>query len=127
LNSAADRRRPTLWDGLVALCVLLLAGLSLLLFPQGGAGSTAVVTLDGREIARLELSRPGSYPLNVPYPVTLTVEDGAVRVSEAHCPGRDCLHTGAISRQGQTIVCLPNRLAVSISGTNSSEIDAVTG
>lgn len=128
LTSAADRRRPTLWDGAVALCILLLAGLALLLFsPSHEAGDTAVVRLNGQEVARLPLSRPGSYPLNTPYPITLTVEDGAVRVSEAGCPGEDCLHIGAISQQGQTIVCLPNRLVISISGTNSSGIDAVTG
>lgn len=127
-NSAADRRKPTLWDGAVALIILLLSGLSfLLLSPSHKAGSVAVITADGQEITRLELTQPGSYPIKVPYPITLTVENGAIRVSEAHCPGQDCLHTGAISRTGQTIVCLPNRLVISISGAGNSDIDAVTG
>ena len=127
LNSAADRRRPTLWDGVVALAVLVLAGLSLLLFPDGAVGRTAIVTVDGRELVRLELSQPGEYQLDTDYPITLIVKDGTVRVGESQCPGQDCLRTGTICRHGQTIVCLPNRLVVSILGTNNNDVDAVTG
>ena len=127
LNSAADRRKPTLWDGVVALCVLALAGATLFAFPKGEVGGTAVITVDGREQLRLELSQPGVYPIDADYPMTLVVEEQRIRVEESQCPGRDCLHTGAISRQGETIVCLPNRLVISVLGTGHNHVDAVTG
>ena len=127
-NSAADRRRPTLWDGLVALCILALAlGLAAWLPSAGGAGQTAVVVWDGVERMRLDLSQPGTYHLDTDYPVTLMVEEGAVRVSRAECPGQDCLHMGAVSRQGERIVCLPNRLVISVEGKSPNGIDGVTG
>ena len=128
LNSAADRRRPTLWDGVVAICILVAAGVILWLLPVGEqAGETAVVTVNGEERMQLSLTVPGDYPLEVPFPMTVTVEGGQVYVSETQCPGGDCQHTGPISRSGQTIVCLPNRVVISIRGGSTNSIDAVTG
>jgi hypothetical protein len=48
-------------------------------------------------------------------------------VAQAACPGRDCQHTGWIDQPGEQIVCLPNRLIITITGTVPSEFDAVTG
>ena len=128
LSNAADRLRPTLWDGVVAACILAAAGIILWLLPVSGqAGGTAVVTVDGVERMQLSLAVPGDYPLEVAFPMTLTVRDGQVYVSETKCPGEDCLHTGPISRSGQTIVCLPNRVVISIRGGSADSIDAVTG
>ena len=49
-----------------------------------------------------------------------------VRVLESACPGQDCVHAGQISRAGGRIICLPNRLVVSLMGSGG-EVDAVTG
>ena len=46
-SSAAERSRPTLWDGLVVLVVLAAAGaLFFLLLPRGGNFLTARVVLN---------------------------------------------------------------------------------
>ena len=133
--SAADRVAPTLWDGLVALCVLALAAaLAWALFPQQqGEALSAVVTLDGTTVATLPLSDAGeesrflTLDEECPYPLILEYRQGAIRVSQTSCPGEDCLHTGWISVPGQQIVCLPNRLVVSLTGESSLPFDAETG
>lgn len=48
--------------------------------------------------------------------LTVHVSDGRVWVTDADCPDKTCEHTGEISRAGQTIVCLPNGVVVSITG-----------
>ncbi len=134
-SSAADHVRPTPWDGVVVLCVLLAAAaLLLVLRPRAQEGPlTAVITVDGQETAVLPLSGAGvpteetTLRLDVPYPLTVAYGPEGIRVSEAQCPGGDCLHTGRISRAGQQIVCLPNRVIISIRGGGASSIDAVTG
>ena len=50
----------------------------------------------------------------------------SVRVSSSDCPGQDCVHTGAISRAGQSIVCLPAQVVISLVGA-ASDVDAVLG
>ena len=42
------------------------------------------------------------------------IKDGTVTVTEASCKNQVCVKHGAISRSGETIVCLPNRLVVRI-------------
>ena len=42
------------------------------------------------------------------------IHDGTVSVTEASCKNQVCVKHGSISRSGETIVCLPNRLVVRI-------------
>jgi hypothetical protein len=56
------------------------------------------------------------------------ISGGAVRVVDSPCPEKICVKTGQISRPGQTIACLPNRVFVVIRGVprdeSGEEIDA---
>ena len=130
--SAADRRRPVWGDGLVALLVAAAAVILLFLFrPEGGNFLTATVVLEGETIARYDLSAlAGPEELEVEgaaYPITIQAEPGRIRILESGCPGQDCVHTGWASQAGQQIICLPNRLVISLSGGASDDIDAITG
>lgn len=42
------------------------------------------------------------------------IVDGKVRMTQADCPDQICVHTAEISRDGMTIVCLPNRVVLEI-------------
>lgn len=106
------------------LAALILCGLWLALRKDGG---TVIVEQDGRETARYALSEDrtvriegqGGYNL-------LVIRDGEVWLSEADCPNLLCVKTGKIRYAGQSIVCLPHKLAVRIAG-GASPLDAVTG
>ena len=65
-------------------------------------------------------------PVEGTYHLTVTLDKTGVRVSESDCPGRDCVHTGVITRAGQSIVCLPEQVVVQLSGGGSGP-DAVLG
>lgn len=106
------------------LAALVCCGLWLLLRRDGAA---VIVEQDGRETARYALSEDrtvriegaGGYNL-------LVIEGGEAWLSEANCPNLLCVKTGKIRYAGQSIVCLPHRLAVRIAG-GASGLDAVTG
>ena len=49
-----------------------------------------------------------------------------VSVTQSDCPGQDCVHSGAVSRAGQSIVCLPARIVVELVGA-ADGYDLVTG
>lgn len=53
------------------------------------------------------------------------IKDGKVRVIDSTCPDKLCIKQGWISNVGETIVCLPNRITISIIGGNSS-VDSVS-
>ena len=126
-SSAADRVRPTPLDALVALAVLAAAAAILFAFrPKSGNFLTARIVLDNELVAELP-TQPVT--LQVPgarYPITVEAEHGRVRVSHSECPSQDCVHTGWVSRSGGQIICLPNRLVITVTG-GGADADAVTG
>lgn len=131
-SPAADRRRPTLWDGVVGLLVAVAAvALLLALRPAQSGTVTAVVTLDGAEVARYQLEQlaePVTLTVDqAPYPLTIRAESGRICIECSDCPSQDCVHTGWISRPGQQIICLPNRLVISLPGAAGQDFDAMTG
>ena len=130
--SAADRRRPVWGDGLAALVVAAAAVILLIVLrPEGGNFLTASVVLEGETIATYDLSTlAGPVELEVDgaaYPLTVRAEPGRICIAESSCPGKDCVHTGWISRAGGQIICLPNRLVISLTGGASEDIDAISG
>jgi hypothetical protein len=52
------------------------------------------------------------------------IEDGKVWVEEATCPQKICKRQGKIALPGQSIICLPNRIVITIKG--DKQPDAVT-
>ena len=127
--------KPNFWDGIVVLAVIALAAAAALTIWQSGPESgalTAVVSADGQEIDRFtpaDLEKePRSYAHNG-YTLTVAAEDGGVRVAEADCPTQDCIHTGTISRSGQSIVCLPARIVIQLIGgqPDGDAVDVVIG
>lgn len=56
------------------------------------------------------------------------IKNGSVSVSEASCKNQVCVRHGSISRAGESIVCLPNRLVITIEGgaEKGGGYDAVT-
>lgn len=131
---AAERRGPAWGDGVAALLVVLAAGaLFFLLLPPRGNLLTAQIVLNGEVVGeyRLDaLEEPVRLTLDgAPWPITLEIAPEGVRVAESACPGQDCVHAGQVSRAGGRIICLPNKLVVSITGGGEAteDFDAVTG
>lgn len=124
------RNKPAWGDGIVIFCVLLLAILiTLALGRQASGPLSAQITLDGALVGTYELSKlngPLLVSIDAPYPLSLELSQGGVHVAHTHCPGQDCLHTGTISRAGRQIICLPNRLIVTLIGA-TPEYDAISG
>ena len=141
-NSSQPSLRPKPLDALVAAVVIALAVVTALLFylPKTGGGDqlTLVITVGGQEQSRTPVTQLPDGPVHIEgrggYTLTLPPSysdlpfspEWSVRVSESDCPGQDCVHTGAISRAGQSIVCLPAQVVISLVGA-ASDVDAVLG
>lgn len=58
--------------------------------------------------------------------VVIEVKEGRVRVVESSCFQKICVTIGWINKPGQNIICLPNKVLITIEGKESSKIDAVS-
>ena len=112
-----------------AFVVLLAAVLAAFLVARAAAVDTAAaeIYLGGELVTRLPLDRDGTYEVEGDYHNTVTVKDGKVAVTHSDCPGGDCLHSGWISTAGRSIVCLPNRMEIRLTGAESDGVDIVIG
>lgn len=116
-------------DFILFAALVCLAGI-LFLFTQssGRTGGTVIATIDGEVYGSwalsddLELDIVSNYGSN-----HLQIKDGAASVFSADCPDLICVRHAPISHAGERIVCLPNRLVVSIEAATGPEApDAVS-
>ncbi len=80
-------------------------------------GERVVVEINGAQAAVYSLAVDGEYPLNGGTNI-LVIENGEAYLRYADCPDKVCVNTGKIKYEGQTIVCLPNRLSVTVRGAD---------
>ena len=108
---------------LVLLLVVAVLGLCFTLFR--GEGDEVVVMVDGKVFGTYALAentiveiRTGeqSEELNL-----LVIEDGKAYVQTATCPDGICAGHKPISREGESIVCLPHRVVITVRTSETKE------
>ena len=75
----------------------------------------------------------GTYDLNTDQTVNINesnqirIQDRTVRMIEADCPDQICVNHLAISRDGESIICLPNKVVIAIEADDTrNEIDSIS-
>lgn len=115
---------------LILLLVVLAIGLAGILFlytRPAAADSEVEVSVDGEVVMTLPLSEDTEVTIsgfdggeNL-----LVISDGKAEIESASCPDGVCVRHYAISRDGESIICLPNRVVVTIRGGEKGEVDAI--
>lgn len=116
----------------IIIILLLLAGCvaAMVLLQQGKGKSTAEISVNGELVASYVLADTpdGSFTLPEAPGMVFSIKDGAISVTETDCPDKRCMHMGAIRKPRETILCMPHRLVITISATESSDApDVVIG
>ena len=116
-------------DIILAICLIAISGIAFVFFLcTAKEGSVAHVTVDGKTYSRLPLSEDAEIRVVCENGEvnTVTVKDGKVFVSAADCPDEICVSHRSINNVGESIVCLPHKLVITIEGDVSSEVDIVS-
>lgn len=104
---------------LFILLVLLAAALGIWYwYAKKPSGAAAVVSFaDKREQMQIFLSENKTYTFvgDNEIPVTLKVQDGSIQFVDSQCPDHICEGVGKLSSQGQSAVCMPAGVSVTIS------------
>lgn len=106
---------------IVVMLIMLVALLVLVFMPKG---SKVVIRVDGKILYEYSLMEDREILVQIDennYNVVV-IENGEVYISKATCKNKVCVETGKISKVGETIACLPNKLIVEIVG-NNREVD----
>lgn len=95
---------------------------------QTEPGGSLVVSVNGTETKTFPLNTDTEFSVEgyAGLSCTVSIKNRAASVTEADCPDKLCAKHNPISRTGESIVCLPARITLTISGEEESEVDGVT-
>lgn len=122
-HAASDgRRRRNDWIFILSLLLVVsLAGLAL--FFLRGEGDTVIVTVEGEIYGTYPLDRDITVEIRTGYEErnVLVIREGKALVEEATCPDGICAAHKPISREGESIVCLPHRVVITVHAENGDQ------
>ena len=112
----------------VSIAAFALLSLVVIHLFYNDSGDVVVIQVDGLEYCRQSLDEEGVIEIRVDDQVvnSVIIEDGRAYMSYADCPDKLCIKQGRISDTSKSIVCLPNRVVVSIESDKKGGYDAVT-
>ena len=100
---------------------------------MSGTGAYVEIQVAGETVTTLPLGKNTTYDIegiNGGHNY-LTIEDGEAYLTDATCPDGLCIDMGPISKNRESMICLPNQVVVQVIDENASEdentVDAVTG
>lgn len=118
-------------DFIVIAVVAVVAGV-LLFFLYGvnsNSGSYVRVEVDGKVIDTLDLNEDTTLEIESENggTNTLVIKDGKAKVTDANCPDGICTNHKEINKNGESIICLPHKLVVTVVNEKSGgdDVDAV--
>ena len=113
---------------LIVAAALLVVAAALWLILGHMHGTTAEIVCDKEVVKTVDLSAVKEpYDISLDNGVTITVEPGAIFFSGSDCANQLCVHTGKLTKAGQSAACLPNKTLIRITGKDRRGPDALTG
>lgn len=113
-------------DVLLIACLLLAAAVGLVyLFFFRRTGDTVQVTVDGALYKTYSLSQNVTDDIytgeNGEFHNRLVIQDGKAYMQAATCPDGICVAHRPIFRDGESIVCLPQRVVITVVADNGTD------
>ena len=113
----------------IAVLLLMVSLIGAAFFFLRGEGDTVTVSVDGKHY--------GTYPLHTDLTLSirtgengeeenlLVIRDGKAYVESATCPDGICADHKPISREGESIVCLPHRVVITVQTSDGEAPDII--
>ena len=110
----------------VIIGIILLGSIAAaVIMNRSGGGTRTAVIRCGDVRQELSLDKDGSFRFEG-IDAGFEVKNGKIRMTEVPCPDKICEKTGYIGSSGQSIICVPNKIMVSVVGSDES-VDVTVG
>ncbi|MCJ7965922.1 MAG: NusG domain II-containing protein [Eubacterium sp.] len=116
------------YDIIAIICVAVIVIISYITVNllRNDEADTVVIYVDGKIEKKLDLNKNQEYKVNVDNGYNIIrIKDKKVRIKESDCSNQTCVNMGTISKDGQTLICLPHKVEVTIVSDDKSEVDVI--
>ena len=113
------------FEAVIIMLVLLGSIAAAVILNRSGSGPRTAVICCGDVRHELSLDKDGLFRFDG-IDADFEVKNGKIRMTEVSCPDKLCEKTGYIGSSGQSIICVPNKITVSVAGSDES-IDVTVG
>ena len=112
-------------DWILAGVIVVIAAVVLLfqLTRKNSGEGEVSVSVDGEKFGIYSLTEDRTVDINGTN--RLIIENGTARMEWADCSDQICVEHNAISREGESIICLPNKVVVAVESGEEAELDGV--
>ena len=121
-------KKDAVFLGLLLIIAILIFFFTNYYQKETGAMVTVTVTVDGKVYGNYDLEKEQTIDIKAGDKTTniLKISDGKAKMLTADCPDQLCVHQQAISKESQTIVCLPNKVVVEVEDVEEAQFDTQT-
>ena len=121
------KRRMSKKDWVLIVVILCVAGLAFLLHEVIGAEGAGSVTVkvNGKIEGVYSLAEDREIKINGGSNV-LVIKNHEADMVDANCPDKLCVNQKPVSKNHESIICLPNKIVLKIVDGEEAELDAVT-
>lgn len=112
---------------IIIFILIALISLCLIIFRNNSSGMV-IITVNGERYKELSLSDDLEFEIKDSSGNTtniLVIKDGKADMIDATCPDKLCVHQKAISYDMESIICLPNKVVVTVSSDIENDYDVI--
>ena len=109
---------------IASLLIVSVLSVGVMLFTRRG-GDRVIVEISGERVGEYSLIENKEIEINGGTNI-LVIKNGEAYLSYADCPDHTCVRTGKIKYVGQSIVCLPNKVTITVKGSGGGGVDLVS-
>ncbi|MGM8288355.1 NusG domain II-containing protein [Clostridium perfringens] len=115
------------WDLIIIIVLIILSLMPIrLLISNNNSGDLkrVIISVNGEEYESLELKENLNKIIKIEEGLEINeicINKGKVYMNHSNCIDKVCMRQGKISKIGESIVCLPNRVFIEIKGDEEGE------
>lgn len=117
LKNGSDLTKKSYKNDVFLILFFLIIGLGTFSFMQlhGKSGALIKVRVNNKEYGTYSLDKDQTVPIREEnWENILEIKNGKASMVKADCPDKICVNHAAISKKGETIVCLPHKVVIEV-------------
>ena len=111
----------------ISFLILFCIGICIAVYKGGSVeGSTITITVDGDVYGTYSLLEEQTITVGEGDTINIVeIKDGEAFMVEASCPDQLCVDQNEISYDKESIICLPNKVVITVTSDQESDLDGI--